>query len=62
MIKDTVQSLLTERNKYVFKRDLNDDSDGADITSFEIEFKTEEEAKENERSPSVALLCADILR
>ena len=27
-----------------------------------INFQTEEEAKENERSPSVALLCADLLR
>ena len=32
------------------------------MTSFGIEFKTEEEAKENERSPSVALLCAGLLR
>ena len=48
VIKDTVQSLQTERNKYVFKRDLNDDSDGAHLTSFGIEFQTEEEAKENE--------------
>ena len=62
VIKDTVQSLNTERNKYVFKRDLNDDSDGAHLTSFGIEFQTEEEAKENERSPSVALLCAVLLR
>ena len=62
VIKDTVQSLLAERNKYVFKRDLNDDSDGALLTSFGIEFQTEEEAKENERSPSVALLCAGLLR
>ena len=31
-------------------------------TSFGIEFQTEEEAKENERSPSVALLCAGLLR
>ena len=44
------------------KRDLNDDSDGAHLTSFGIEFQTEEEAKENERSPSVALLCAGLLR
>ena len=58
VIKDTVQSLKTERNKYVFKRDLNDESDGAHLTSFGIEFKTEE----NERSPSVALLCAGLLR
>ena len=58
VIKDTVQSLQTERNKYDLKRDLDDDSDGAHLTSFGIEFQTEEEAKENERSPSVALLCA----
>ena len=62
VIKDTVQSLYTERNKYVFMRDLNDDSDGAHLTSFEIEPQEEEEAKENKRSPSVALLCAGLLR
>ena len=61
VIKDKAQSLQTERNKYVFKRDLNDDSDGAHLTSFGIEFHTEE-AKENEQSPSVALLCAGLLR
>ena len=32
------------------------------MTSFGIEFQTEEEAKENERSLSVALLCAGLLR
>ena len=32
------------------------------MTSFGIEFQTEEDAKENERSPSVALLCAGLLR
>ena len=58
VIKETVQSLQAEQNKYVLKRDLNDDSDGAHLTSFGIEFQTEEEAKENERSPSVALLYA----
>ena len=47
---------------YVFKRDLNYESDGAHLTSFGIEFQTEEEAKENERSPSVALLCAGLFR
>ena len=47
VIMDTVQSWQTEQNKYVFKRDLNDDSDGAHLTSFGIEFQTEEEAKEN---------------
>ena len=62
VIKDTVQSLQTERNKHVFKRDLNDDSDGAYLTSFGMEFQTDEEAKENERSPRVALLCAGLLR
>ena len=54
-----VQSLKSERNKYVFKRDL---CDGAPPMSFGIEFQTEEEAKENERSPSVASLCAGLLR
>ena len=34
----------------------------AHLTSFGIEFQTEEEAKENELSPSVALLCAGLLR
>ena len=62
VIKDTVQSLQAKRNKYVFKRDLNDDSDGAHLTSFGMEFQTEEETKENERSPSVAILCAGLLR
>ena len=61
VIKDKVLSLKTEQNKYVFKQDLCDDSDGAHLTSFEIEFQAEEEAKENERSPSVALLCAGLL-
>ena len=54
--------MLAEQNKYVFKQDLYDDSDGAHLTSFGIEFQTEEEAKENERSPSVALLCAGLLK
>ena len=43
-------------------RGLNDYSDGAHLTSFGIEFQTEEEATENERSSSVALLCAGLLR
>ena len=62
MIKDKVQALQTVRCKHVFKRDLNDDSDGAHLTSFGIVFQTEEEGRENERSPSVALLCAGLLR
>ena len=61
VIKERVQSLHTERNKYVFKQDLNDGSDGAHLTSFGIEFLREEEAKENDRSPSVALLYAGLL-
>ena len=40
----------------------DEDRDGAHLTSFEIEFQTEEESKENERSPSVALLCTRIWR
>ena len=62
VIKVKVQSSYNERSKYVIKRDLNHDSDGAHLTSFAIEFKTEKEAKENERSPCVALLCAGLLR
>ena len=42
--------------------DDDDGSDGAHLKSFGIEFRTEEEAKENERSPSVALLYAGLLR
>ena len=42
VMKEKVQSLQTERNKYVFKRDIYDDSDRAHMTSFLIEFKTEE--------------------
>ena len=60
VIKEKVQSLKTERNMYVFKRDLNDDSDGAHLMSFGIEFQAEEAKKE--RSPNVALLCAGLLR
>ena len=62
VIKENVQSLQTEQNKYVIKRDLNDDSDGAHLISFGIESQTEEEAKENERSSSVGLLCAGLMR
>ena len=45
VIKDTVQSLKTERNKYVFKRDLNDDSDGAHLKSFGIESRQKKKQK-----------------
>ena len=62
VIKDKVQSLQTERGMYVSKRELNYDSDGAHLRSFGIEFQTEGEAKENERSPNVALRCASQLR
>ena len=62
MIKEKVRSLQAERNKYVFKRDINDESHGAHLTSFGMEFQIEEEARENERSPSVALMCAGLLR
>ena len=40
-----VQSLVAERNKYVFKQDFNDDSDGAHLTSFVMEFQVEEANK-----------------
>ena len=62
VIKENAQSSYTERSKYVFKRDLDDDSDGAHQTSFGLEFLTKEETNENERSTSVALVCAGPLR
>ena len=62
VIKKKVQSLQTEVTKHIFNQDLNDDSDGAQLTSFEIEFQTEVEANEIGRSPNVALLCAGLLR
>ena len=61
-IKEKDKSLQNEQNKYVFKRDISDDSDGAHLTSLGIEFQTEEETKKSERSPNVALLCAGLLR
>ena len=55
-----IRTVIKERNKYVFKRDLDDDSDGAHLTSFGIEFQIEE-AKENERSPKCCLtVCRSI--
>ena len=42
VINVDVQSLEAERNKYIFMRGLNDDSDGSHLTSFGIEFQTEE--------------------
>ena len=43
-------------------RGVDNDSDGAHLTSFAIEFQIEEEVKKNERSPRVALLGAGQLR
>ena len=60
VIKQKVHSLKTEYNKYVFKQDTNDNSDGVHLKSFAIEFRTEE-AKENKLSPRIALLCAGLL-
>ena len=45
VIKENVRSLKTGQNKHVYKRDLDYDRDGAHLTSFGIEFQTEEEAK-----------------
>ena len=61
VIKQKVQSLQTERNEHVFKQDIYDDSDGARLASFGIEFQTEE-AKEKKQLLSVALLCAGPFR
>ena len=45
VIKEKDQSLQVERSKYLFKRDLNDDSDGAHLTLFGIEFQAEFRSK-----------------
>ena len=61
VIKENVQSLLAGRNNCLqmrFKRN----GDWAHLTSIGIEFQTEEEAKENKRSPSATLLRAGLLR
>ena len=66
---ENISMLGIEPSTFVSKIDIqtttpivHDDSDGAHLKSFGIEFQTEEEAKENERSPSVALLCVGLLR
>ena len=43
------------------KARLHDESDGAHQTSFGIEFQTEEEAKEDERSPNVGFTVSKTL-
>ena len=62
MCGDQRESCLSKLNETsTSSNDLDYDSDGAHLTSFGIDFQTEE-AKENERSPSVASLCAGLLR
>ena len=61
VIKEKVQLLYTERNKYVLKRDLDDDSDAAHLTSFG-KCSSRQKTQKNELSPSAALLCAGLLR
>ena len=56
------RSSRTDRNKFVFKLDLNDYKKEAQMTSFGLEFLTEDEANENKRLRSVVLVCAVILR
>ena len=53
----SVPSLKAERNSNVYQQDLNDERLGAHLSSVEVMFQTDE-AKENKRSTSVALLCA----
>ena len=60
VIMDTVQSLSTERNKYVFKRDLDHYSDGAHLKSFGIEFQTEEKAKKRTITKCCPTVCRSI--
>ena len=44
VINETVQSLQTERKTHVVRRELDDDSDGAQLTSIGMEFLTEDVA------------------
>ena len=60
VIKDAGQPLKAERNKYVLKRDLDDDSDGAHLASFGIEFQTEEEANKRTITKCCLTVCRSI--
>ena len=55
-------TLCRMSEKEYIKEDIDDNSDGAHLTSLGMEFQTEEEAQEVKRSPSVTLLCAGLLR
>ena len=50
----------TDRNKYVLKRDLDDDSDGAHLASLGIEIQTEEEAKKRAITKCCLTVCRSI--
>ena len=52
--------MSTEQNNYVLMQDIDDDSDETHVTSFGLEFHTEEEAKEDDSSPGATLLCMDL--
>ena len=54
-------SVFVDRTKQALRRDIDDDRNGAHLTSFGIEFQAEE-AKEYEPSLSVSLLRAGLLR
>ena len=45
LMKDNIQTLQAERNRYVYKRHLDYVSDGEHLTSFLLQFQIEGEAK-----------------
>ena len=61
VVKEEVESLLTERNKHVLKQDSNNDSDGESLTSFGIEFQREKEFKKRRAITKCGLtLCRSV--
>ena len=58
LIKEKVQSSQADRYRYVSKLVIDEDSDGAHLRSFQIDFQIEGEVKYNARSSSFALQSA----
>ena len=60
-LASTANFLLTKQIKSNSKRHYNVDIYGAHLTTLEIVFYADEDAKENEPSPNVVLPCVDLL-
>ena len=55
VIKEKVQSLQTEQNKYVLKQALDDDSDVAHLAS--LEYNSRQKKKQKKKSDHHVLPC-----